>query len=243
MIDLFPEMFSDRDLNLPESGDDVPDLLDEALWSLDLYRRLQTNDGAVSGGIEASAHPPPNSTSWTDDLAVYQYEPDIYATYIYAGVAAETAAVLERFDPDRAALFAESAERAMTWAEDRWGGVDDDLKAFVEPQRNVAAAAFLAITGDTRWHDVFVESASYITGFESESGSGRLEYRVAAASSCHAHTQCDAGWLYLQAPPEATDPVTTRGPGRNVHSVRPTPSSTPPTRPPTAGRWRIPTPP
>jgi endoglucanase len=194
LVDLYPDLFGNRNLNIPESGDAVPDVLDEALWSLDFYRRLQRGDGAISGGVEASAHPPPNSTSWTDDLAVFRYEPDIYSSYIYAGVAAEVANVLQRYDPERADRYVDSADRAMDWAESQWPSVDDDLVDFVRAQRNVAAAAMLATTGDSRWHDIFVATAPY------------LDPPEPVSISCHAHSQCDAAWLYLRAPDEVTDP-------------------------------------
>ena len=191
LVSLYPETFADRDLNLPESGDTTPDILDEALWSLDLYRRMQREDGAISGGIEASRHPPSNSASWVDDLAVYQYAPDIYSSYIYAGVAAEVGAVLQRYDPARAAELSNSAALAMEWAESQWPSLEDSLVDFVKPQRNVAAAAMLSTTGDRLWHDVFMDTVTYLG--------------PSADASCQAHRQCDGAWLYLQASSSVTD--------------------------------------
>ncbi len=193
LVDLYPEIYANRDLNIPESGDAIPDILDEALWSLDFYQRLQDDEGAVSGGVEASAHPPPNATSWVDDLAVFVYKPDIYATYIYAAVAAEVSSVVEPYDRDRAQSYRNSATKAMEWAESEWDSLDDETTDFVRPQRNVAAASFLALTGESRWHKIFVETAPYIDD--------------SSPSSCHIRTQCDGAWLYLQAADDVTDPA------------------------------------
>ncbi len=203
LVSEFPELYGSHDVHIPESGDAVPDLLDEALWSLDFYRRLQRPDGAVSGGVEASEHPPRNATSWVDDLAVYAYRPDVYSTYIYAGVAAEMSVALRPYDAARADGYLTSALAAMTWAESTGrdelaaltfvdSGSREEVGELVADQRHVAAAALLMATGDERWHDLFLETAGYLA----ESGPDL---------SCHRHTRCDAAWLYLQADPSLTD--------------------------------------
>lgn len=44
----FPGYYHGRDLNIPESGDEVPDLLDEVMWNLDWMLTMQDpNDGGV----------------------------------------------------------------------------------------------------------------------------------------------------------------------------------------------------
>jgi hypothetical protein len=117
LVDLFPETYESLDLNLPESGDKVPDVLDEGLWSLDFFRRLQREDGAIPGGIDSISHPVEGTTSWTDTLDAFVYAPDPWATFIYAGVAAQVAEVLARYDPARAEEYERSALAAMHWAE------------------------------------------------------------------------------------------------------------------------------
>jgi len=194
LVDRRPELFAPLDLDLPESGDAVPDLLDEGLWSLDLYRRMQQPDGAVRGGIEASEHPQPDTTSWTDDLALLAYAPDAWASYLYAGVAAEASHVLSRYDADRARGYLGSALAAMQWAETQPVADDPELAAAVAGQRSVAAAALLWASGDRRWHDVFLAA----TDLDDPEAVGPL--------ACHEHTRCDAAWLYWRADPALTDP-------------------------------------
>jgi len=194
LVDRRPEQFARLDLNLPESGDAVPDLLDEGLWSLDLYRRMQQPDGAIRGGVEASEHPQPDTTSWTDDLALFAYAPDAWSSYLYAGVAAEAARVLNGYDAERADGYLSSALAAMTWAEAQPVEQDQGLAAAVAGQRSVAAAALLAATGDRRWHDVFLDA----TDLDDPEATGPL--------ACHEHTRCDAAWLYWTAEPAFTDP-------------------------------------
>lgn len=195
LVEQRPELFARLDLDLPESGDAVPDLLDEGLWSLDLYRRMQQPDGAIRGGIEATEHPQPDTTSWTDDLALLAYAPDAWSSYLYAGVAAETARVLARYDADRARGYLDSALAAMTWAEAQPVEPDAQQAAAVAGQRSVAAVALLSATGDRRWHDVFLDA----TDLDDADGAG-------GPLACHEHTRCDAAWLYWTADPSFTDP-------------------------------------
>ena len=192
LVELHPERFEGLDLSIPESGDNVPDLLDEGLWSLDLYRRLQGDDGSIRGGIEAAEHPQGNQTSWTDTLAVHAFAPDPWSSYLYAGVAAQVAVVLERYDPARAAAYADSALAAASWAEAQPTESNPALAARIVEQRSVAAAALLKLTGELQWHDVFVEASTLDDGID-----GFL--------SCHEHGRCDAGWIYLSIDPSRTE--------------------------------------
>ena len=52
-----PTAFTDGQLNLPESGNGRPDLLDEAVFGLEVWRQAQQPDGGVGVWIEATSHP------------------------------------------------------------------------------------------------------------------------------------------------------------------------------------------
>ena len=52
-----PPLFSDNELNIPESGNGIPDIIDEAAWTVDFMKRLQSPSGAVRGGLETTNHP------------------------------------------------------------------------------------------------------------------------------------------------------------------------------------------
>jgi endoglucanase len=193
LVASFPEVFARLDLDVPESGDAVPDLVDEALWSLDLYRRLQRADGAVSGGVEAAEHPRPGTVSWTETLDVYAYAPDPWSSYRYAGVAAQAAAVLEGYGPARADAYRRSALAAFRWADGQ--RVQARYRSAVAAQRATAAVALYALTGVERWHQVFLRTSPFRGG-------------TVELLECHVHEWCDAAWLYARLAPERTDPVT-----------------------------------
>jgi len=162
IAELRPGFAASLRLAIPENGNGLPDLVDEALWTVDLYQRLQKPDGGVPGGIESDAYPPRGETSWTASQDFFVYAPDAWSSYLFAGVAARAALLVEPYDPERAAGYAESAERAMRWAEANTPGY---ARARVELSnaRNLAAAELYRLTGDERWHAVFVATSAYAT--------------------------------------------------------------------------------
>ncbi|MBL7110514.1 MAG: glycoside hydrolase family 9 protein [Bacteroidales bacterium] len=57
-----PDAWGD-DYNIPESGNDVPDILDEAQWGIDHLMRLQQDDGSVLSIVGESHASPPSSAA------------------------------------------------------------------------------------------------------------------------------------------------------------------------------------
>ncbi|MGF1602059.1 MAG: hypothetical protein ACFCU8_08555 [Thermosynechococcaceae cyanobacterium] len=119
LLEVFPDYFENIDLNIPETTDSfatveslnaanpdngIPDILDESLWSLDFFRRLQNADGGVRGGIESAGSPKPGEASWQESLNVFAYAADPWSSYIYAGVAARAARVLKNYDTNLASV-------------------------------------------------------------------------------------------------------------------------------------------
>ncbi len=57
-----PSIWSD-DFNIPESGNGIPDIIDEAKWGMDHLLRLQNSDGSLISVVSlASASPPSSAT-------------------------------------------------------------------------------------------------------------------------------------------------------------------------------------
>lgn len=192
LLRIAPDRFAERDLALPESGDAVPDVLDEALWTLDMFRRLQRDDGAVRGGIESARFPDFGTPSWKDDLARYAYAPDAWTTYMYAAAAADAAVALRTIDPERSTTYADSAEAAMSWALAQ--EVPTEYADKIRSQRAVAAASMLGLTGDPEWNRMFLDDTPFADGPQSVLG-------------CNASEICDSGWNYLWVDPQLTDPA------------------------------------
>ncbi|NJM57506.1 MAG: hypothetical protein HC857_08795 [Synechococcales cyanobacterium RU_4_20] len=117
LLELFPDRYNWVNLNLPESSNKLPDVLDEALWGLDLFRRLQKVDGGIPGGIESANHPKTGEASWQESLEVFAYAPDVWSSYLYVATAAQAAYALKDRDAALAQVYEESALRAMSYGE------------------------------------------------------------------------------------------------------------------------------
>lgn len=107
--ELNPRRFSDGELNIPESGNGIPDILDEARWGVDFYRRLQKSNGMVP----EYTTPYPKPGSLDDATAIYASVPRSGVTLQYAGMAAAMGYFLKKFGKHtQAAGYIESARKA-----------------------------------------------------------------------------------------------------------------------------------
>jgi endoglucanase len=160
LVELFPDAFTSDTTSIPESGNGLPDILDEARWNLDFYRSMQTADGGIRGGIESSEHPKGGEASWQESLTVIAYAPDMWSSYIYAGVAARFAVLTGEIDAQTSDQYLTSALKAMQFAEERYVGTTNPRND-VRDERNLAALELYRATGDARWHDMFLADSVY----------------------------------------------------------------------------------
>jgi hypothetical protein len=123
-----PGVFPD-DTNIPESGNSVADLLDEAKWELDWLARMQQGDGSVLSIVGEAAAPapafgnPPNTApSLVTDPCAYgpastSASLTAAAAYAYASVVLGSAAGFGAAYPGYAAGLLQRAQQAWTWAQ------------------------------------------------------------------------------------------------------------------------------
>ncbi|MEA5466743.1 PA14 domain-containing protein [Leptothoe sp. PORK10 BA2] len=161
LVEIHGNYFDGVNLNLPESDNNLPDILDEALWGLDLFRRLQTKEGGVPGGIESGGHPVMFEASWQESQDIMVYAPDIWSSFFYSGVAARAAYVLKDYDPQLAQTYQDSALRAMNWANTELAKKPDGRYFQIYDQQNLAAAELYRLTGDTRWNALFLQTTVF----------------------------------------------------------------------------------
>lgn len=195
ILDLYPAFGESVKLNIPESGNALPDLVDEARWNIDCYKRMQMPDGGIRGGIESADHPLNGECSWQESQDVMAYAPGIWSSFIYAGDAARLTHVLMKYDAGLAAEYRESALRAMGYAERELPRNDyAELPHQVNDARNLAALELFRLTGETTWHNLFLETTAF------DEPRQRLE-------SWQLFSQRDAAFLYLLLDPGTTDPA------------------------------------
>lgn len=163
LMEMFPEHFEKMKLNIPETGNGLPDLVNEALWGLDIYRRLQLPDGGIRGGIEQSEHPWTGETSWLESKPSYTYAPDEWCSYVYAGDAARAALVLRKYNRTLADQWQLSAVKAFEYGEKQTGAAANYAHFEVRDTRCNASLELWRLTGDSRYHDIFLKT-TFITG-------------------------------------------------------------------------------
>jgi endoglucanase len=116
LAELFPSEIAKVELNIPESKGRIPDVIAEAQWNIDHYRRLMTPEGGVRGGVEFEEHPKYGETSWTTRMKLFAYAPDPWCSWLYAASASRLASVLRPTEAKLADEYLASAEKAYGWA-------------------------------------------------------------------------------------------------------------------------------
>jgi hypothetical protein len=153
LYSLAPGRFRDGELNIPESGNGIPDILDEAQWGVDYYRWAQRPDGGVGVGAysEAGCKAGENSMSDTGNWYLYAEEPK--ASYGYAAAASHLAVAFERAGrPELGKPYLESARRAYEWAGKNLRDGDDGK---CRDERLHASAALYQATGEAAFEQAF----------------------------------------------------------------------------------------
>ncbi len=154
-----PAYFARLNLNLPESGNKIPDVIDEAIWCMDLFLRLQRPDGAIPSAVESIEHPLEPSYALSLPTAITPPTPQ--TAHLYAAAAAQLSLNLAKYDPTLAATYKTSAVRAMAWADKNADIANIYNRDDINPARQHANHAFVwmyRLTGDKAWHERFKTS-------------------------------------------------------------------------------------
>jgi endoglucanase len=166
----------DGELHLPESGNKLPDLLDEARWEMAWLLKMQVPEGEPQAGL---VHHKMHDTDWSalGTLPVLgslprQLRPvSTAATLNLAATAAQAARVFAKLDPKFAASCLIAAKRAWAAAEahpvllaastdTKGGGPYDD--ATVSDERFWAATELFVTTGDNAFFASLSKSPHYL---------------------------------------------------------------------------------
>ena len=158
--ELAPGNFTDSQLSVPERGNGIPDIVDEALWAAKIWEGLQDDDGGVRNGTESQGDPNFVQTVELDDKGDYAWAKDSKGSYLAAGVFAQLARVLDRCGKKkRASEFLSRARRAYAWAVANPAPVKKDLAKWGEYNvslRAYAAAQLYHTTWEKKFHDDFL---------------------------------------------------------------------------------------
>ena len=168
----FPEVFRGRDIGIPESGDAVPDLLDEAWWNLRWMLAMQ--DPADGGVYHKLTNLRFDGEVMPEDARERRYvvQKSTAAALDFAAVMAQAARVYAGFEshfPGEPARMRAAAERAWRWArtnpdvpyrqpDDVTTGPYDDSD--LDDEFAWAAAELFVLTGDAGYLRAFERHAA-----------------------------------------------------------------------------------
>ena len=169
-----PANFKDNELNIPESGNGMPDILDEAAWLPRFCYRLrheliQKKFGTGGVGLRVAGDAfgsdekklPDGKMvgqgSWEDVDRVYAVSgEDPWSTYRYAGAAAQLAYCLQVAGAKDAegVDWQKEAIESYQWAKENTREGDEN-KANLRDPRAYAAAALFRLTGEKQYEQQF----------------------------------------------------------------------------------------
>ncbi len=160
-----PEFLKSFEANIPESGNPVPDLLDEALWNLRWMLAMQDpNDGGVYHKLTNPQFDGMNLMPHQATKERYVIQKTITATLDFVAVMAQANRVFKKFEkqfPKLADSCLIAAEKAWAWAEKN----PDKLYDQNEMNKKFAPQVYTGAYDDKNASDEFVWAATelYIT--------------------------------------------------------------------------------
>ncbi len=156
--DCFPDAFQDGDLNIPESGNGIPDILDEAVWGLMFFMSQQYPDGSIPMGRGNECDAFKQQTG--GELPPYGILPvRRTGTAKFAATAALLARQLRPWDDSTAQAHLDAAAAAYAWARTNQGDptglsaedVEKDNRGADKYMAWAATELYFA-TGDASYH-------------------------------------------------------------------------------------------
>jgi endoglucanase len=143
--------FTDIQLNIPETGNGIPDLLNEALWGISGWEQLQEPDGGVRQGVQSNRHPWGFYLASDDPQPYWTFSRDADTTARVAGLFAQAARLVVSYNPARAAELKQRAIRAWEYADRNGAG---------NACRLYGAGELLRLTGDRIYQEAFEKAWS-----------------------------------------------------------------------------------
>ena len=113
--------FIDKQLNIPESGNGIPDILDEAAWGLKHLLAVQQSNGGVGTWFETTGHPHPDEGTPDRDKRIYYVSaPSRNGSLEYASAASTLALAMKQAGiPAESKKYLNSAIKAWNFAMNR----------------------------------------------------------------------------------------------------------------------------
>lgn len=121
----FPDFVSDFELEIPENGNDVPDMLDEARVQLEWLLKVQFDDGSFAHKVTALNFEPVVMPAG-DDQQRFFVSTSSHSTGNAVAVLAQGSRLFEQYDADFAGEMLSAAEAGQKWLEENPEEVEAD---------------------------------------------------------------------------------------------------------------------
>ena len=167
--EMFPEKFPDGFANIPESGNGVPDILDEVKWEIDWLLTMQAPDGG--GYFKICTSNWPNWMPQNDNATRWIAEKTTHSTAHITAMLAAAARIFRPFFPVYADTCLAKARRGWAWLDRHLatyptdgyhnpsgmggGEYGDPGETSDLDERAWAAAELYKTTGESFFHDKF----------------------------------------------------------------------------------------
>jgi endoglucanase len=173
--ELFPEKFTDGQLAIPESGNGIPDLLDEALFSMRAWETLQTADGAIRAGFEADKHPTYGEVNAATDKLVYRtFARHGHTTLAGAALMACASRLVAPHDAKRATELLRHARSAWSFYEQH---ANDPAFQWSTGALLFAGDQLYLATGEAKFHEVFLAKARIVFELDGQKSKWPAQYQ------------------------------------------------------------------
>ncbi len=160
-----PQFHTDGSLDIPESGNGIPDLLDEIKWELSWMLKMQTDEGSVYHKVTTLDYPEMGTVPADNSEPLFIFGPTSSDTAYFTAALARGALILEPYDKDFAYRCRTAALKSYNWLKENPnqfppGGFQNPLKSkypmqggydFIGSEDHVrmwAAAEIFALAGE-----------------------------------------------------------------------------------------------
>lgn len=160
--EMFPNYFHNLDLNIPESENSLPDLLDEIKWETDwLFTMQDPTDGGVYHKLTTKKFCDISVQPVNDKQDRFVVEKSTSAALCFAAVMAMASRVFKAHDEPYANAALDAARKAWDWAEknpERFYNNPSDIKTGTYGDNNFsdeffwAASELLITTGEKKYY-------------------------------------------------------------------------------------------
>ena len=170
MYETYPELFKDN-IGIPESGNGIPDILDEVAWELDFFLAMQDEDGGIYHSVEGLNVDPFRPENYGDynrhiaDVDSTTGQTGIkptHTTAIAASALAQASIIYKSINADYSKKLLDAALKAWSYLEENTEPLTVTGPAYSDTrtdsvQRLAAASSLYRATGDEKFNTYVLE--------------------------------------------------------------------------------------